>query len=349
MREWFVRAKGLTAAIGRWLAAWINLYLAGLLTWFGLWVAAGERIAAVELASQLAVWFFLPLLLVAPLCLLVRSRITRIGTALAIFPLVWLWGGLFIPRAPTANVADATLTVMTYNALGPQSAVEASLGMVRSEQADVVAIQELNFDLARVAQTALVAEYPYQVLHPEGSVLGMGVLSKYPLTPNGDQLPPPWIGSPQLLTLDWDGRRVSLVNFHAWPPQMGDGSYEELAAVLRMQARQGKAIAAYAGRKMPEGAVIAVGDANATHLSGAYREVAGALADSWWEVGRGLGHTWGGSKLPETPFGPLWIARIDYVFHSHDLVALEARVAKHDGVSDHRGVVVKLAARRSPP
>lgn len=341
------RARVARAAI-RWLVAWANLYLAGLFAWFGLSIVAGERIAAVELASQLAVWFFAPLLLVAPLCLLVRSRITRIGTALAALAFVWLWGGLFIPRGPTGLVADATLTVMTYNPLGPQSAVKAALGVIEAEQADVVAFQELNPDLARVVQTELRSEYPYQVLDPEGSVLGMGVISKHPLIANGDQLPLSWVGSPQLLTLDWEGRRVSLVNFHAWPPQMAGGSYEDLAGVLRMQARQGEAISAYARRKMPEGPVIAVGDANATQLSGVYRELAQALDDSWWEVGRGLGHTWGGSKLPATPFGPLWVARIDYVFHSLDLTALEARVAKHDGVSDHRGVVVKLAARRAP-
>jgi endonuclease/exonuclease/phosphatase (EEP) superfamily protein YafD len=39
----------------------------------------------------------------------------------------------------------------------------------------------------------------------------------------------------------------------------------------------------------------------------------------------------------------MWLVRIDYIFHSPHWITLDARLAKFDGVSDHRGVVAVLA------
>jgi endonuclease/exonuclease/phosphatase (EEP) superfamily protein YafD len=73
------------------------------------------------------------------------------------------------------------------------------------------------------------------------------------------------------------------------------------------------------------------------------------LIDSWKEVGFGLGHTFPGSDVPGSsrPYlwgvpVPMWLARIDYVFHTSDLQAVSARMASFDGASDHRGVIAVL-------
>jgi hypothetical protein len=73
------------------------------------------------------------------------------------------------------------------------------------------------------------------------------------------------------------------------------------------------------------------------------------LHDAWREEGFGLGHTFPGSDIPGSSrpnFGswyvPQWLARIDYIFYSTHWEALEARLARVDGVSDHRGVVAIL-------
>jgi endonuclease/exonuclease/phosphatase (EEP) superfamily protein YafD len=66
------------------------------------------------------------------------------------------------------------------------------------------------------------------------------------------------------------------------------------------------------------------------------------LRDSYQEVGWGFGHTY-----PTTPqsFGiSVPLLRIDYVFHSAELVALRARVGP-DGGSDHLPVVADLSIR----
>jgi endonuclease/exonuclease/phosphatase (EEP) superfamily protein YafD len=39
---------------------------------------------------------------------------------------------------------------------------------------------------------------------------------------------------------------------------------------------------------------------------------------------------------------PMWVARIDYIFYSNNLEAIEARLGVWDGVSDHRPVIAVL-------
>jgi vancomycin resistance protein VanJ len=100
-----------------------------------------------------------------------------------------------------------------------------------------------------------------------------------------------------------------------------------------------------------KGPVILAGDANATPQSDVYRMLAGWLKDSWAEAGYGLGHTFpanresGGTGLSYNGIPlPPGLFRIDYVFHSVDLKAINAFVAPYNGYSDHRALTVILAA-----
>ncbi len=95
--------------------------------------------------------------------------------------------------------------------------------------------------------------------------------------------------------------------------------------------------------------MIAGGDANATSLNVPYRILVSRLVNSWKEAGFGLGHTFPGSNVPGSSrpniWGvpvPMWLARIDYVFHSSDWQVVSARLARFDGASDHRGVIAVL-------
>jgi endonuclease/exonuclease/phosphatase family metal-dependent hydrolase len=143
---------------------------------------------------------------------------------------------------------------------------------------------------------------------------------------------------PQVLDLDWDGQEVRVLNFHLQIPPLSPRSAGRREAAANV-------LTANAAAAMPRGAVIAAGDTNVTHLSDTYRTFTGVLEDSWGEAGYGFGHTWGGSIFTRWlgwPF-PIWIVRIDYVFHSRDLHAVSAHTARFDNSSDHRGVVVTLA------
>jgi endonuclease/exonuclease/phosphatase (EEP) superfamily protein YafD len=93
-----------------------------------------------------------------------------------------------------------------------------------------------------------------------------------------------------------------------------------------------------------DGARLLTGDFNETEWSYPYERLHSVLGDSFREAGAGFGHTypshvrWDGWTL-SVP-----LVRIDYVFHSAELVALHAAVGP-DGGSDHLPVVADLAFR----
>jgi endonuclease/exonuclease/phosphatase (EEP) superfamily protein YafD len=170
------------------------------------------------------------------------------------------------------------------------------------------------------------------------------VISKHPLRPAESELPLDWIGPPQVLEMDWNGRSTTLVNFHMQSSEIKTLDY--FSGENRKRESQAKALADFA---LEAGPLIVGGDANATPLNTAYRIITRNMKDSWLEAGFGLGHTFPGSVAQGSSRPrlagisvPKWLMRIDYIFHSSHWRAISAHTAAFDGVSDHRGVVVTL-------
>jgi endonuclease/exonuclease/phosphatase (EEP) superfamily protein YafD len=207
----------------------------------------------------------------------------------------------------------------------------------------VIGLQELSAGAAEAIQRDLVRQYPYQVLDPQPSVFGMGAISRYPLDQIDQALPGRWVGRPQVLRLDVGGRPVTLLNVHAIPLFSGP----DFNQTVREREAQAHTIATFAASN--PGRLVVTGDFNTTDLSYAYRVITGALADSWREAGWGFGGTFPGGYASIGGRGllvPSWVTRIDYVFHSRDLVALSSRIGPWDGYSDHRPVIATLALPR---
>jgi len=326
-------------------AAWA--YFTILFGWLVLYLLSGDRLGYLSLVNQLAVYLFAPLPLVVLVTYPLRRWEIQVSCALGAAAFIALWGRDFLPKL--ANPADdqPRLRVMTYNVLGLHSIINPQIEIIRAEEADLVFIQELNPTLARALQTELGQEYPYQVLDPRQGVTGMGVLSKYPLRPTGQQLPQDWVGDPQVLEMEWNGRTVTLINFHMLPGAMGTSA--EISTDNRLRESEARVLAEFTRQARP---MIAGGDANATPLTDAYKILTGSLLDAWKQAGFGLGHTFPGSDIPGSsrphiggwPVPP-WLVRIDYIFHSPDWRAVQASTTHFDGVSDHRGVVAELVWR----
>lgn len=331
----------------RYLTAAIWVYFSILFGWLLIYLLSGDRIGWVSIVNMLAVYLFLPL----PFVLLVNLHLRRmdiwVGLFLGLMTFVWFWGSLFLPRPFTAQAKPAeanTITVMSYNVLGRQYNPLPTIESIRTENADVVLLQELNYELAESIQEKLSDLYPYQVLNPKRDVLGMGVLSKYPLRPTGIDLPLTWIGKPQVLELNWNDRWVALVNYHMTPTTLMKAN--QISDHNRSREAQAQVLVDLSQQM---GSMIAGGDANATPLSNAYRILNSGFQDAWKAAGFGLGHTFPGSDHPEGSRPgiagvevPMWLARIDYVLYTPDWQAISARTARFDGVSDHRGVIATL-------
>jgi vancomycin resistance protein VanJ len=299
----------------------------------------GDRSPLLFAVNALSLYGFVPLPLVIIAAVALRRVSAMALSALGVGAWLSFWGGLFLPRMNTPPPAEP-LVVLTFNALGFNPDPAHTMRVIRDSAADLVALQELNPETATRIERELPAIYPYRWLEPQSGARGGGILSKHPFTRSQPALfRHGWPATPMVAFVDVSGTRVTVVRFHA-----ASGSEH-----FYRREQQARALAAYA--QAHEGPLIITGDLNATDQNRAYTLLAEQLDDSWREAGWGFGHTFpgpptkkhGGSRptIAGVP-APLWLLRIDYVFHSRELRTSAARLARPSEGSDHRGVIATL-------
>ena len=310
------------------------LYLLGLLVWVGARWYWGDRWWWLFTLNVFAPYLFAPLAL-----LIVAAIATRHRPLLATSVLIVALGAITLAPGlplglPRAVPGGPTITVLTYNLYGHSDCAACAIATIRAADADLVAIQELTPRVAEAIVRELGAEYPYRVLAPEPGVLGMGTISRFPLRARGETLPGRWFAAPQVLTLEFAGREVVVLNVHPEATSIQPGARME--ETIRAREAQARVIAEFAAAQT--GPLLAPGDYNTTDRNAAYAILSGPLRDSWREAGRGPGHTFPGGA----DYQVNWLLRIDYIFHSPHWAAAEARVLGWDGASDHRALLATL-------
>ena len=340
-----------------WLTARLitlsRVYFTFLFAWAILRLLFGDRWWWLFLVNSFAVYLFAPLPLILLIALIARRRETWLGFGAVFVLWAYLFSGLFLPKSPQASASDSILTVMTYNILGFNEHPEAVVAAIRTSNADVITLQELNPLAAEAIQRDLAREYPYQALDPQFGVTGMGVISRYPLKPSDERLPgETWVGTPQVLLLDFRGTPVVVLHFHPVPTNLGRRGQMDWS--IRERERQARSVADFIAAH--PGPLIAPVDLNANDQSAAYDIITDVLVDSWREAGWGLGHTFPGADSPGSSRPqlagvpvPMWLARIDHIFHSTHWQATAAWIGPWDGVSDHRPVVARLTLSNNAP
>jgi endonuclease/exonuclease/phosphatase (EEP) superfamily protein YafD len=343
---------------GRWfsrlVAAASGAYAFSVVAWQGLRLAFGDRWWWLAGANLVSLYLFLPLVVLLPLALWAcRQRPYRWAVAVLALPLVvlvWLYGGLFLPRAVRVAAGDGPgLRVMTLNVLYSNDDGGAVARLVRDEAPDVVCLQELNPRLAADLGTRLGAAYPHRALLPREGVTGLGIYSRYPLS-GAEVLPDPaeeagwWQQGAQAVRLELAGQSVWLVNVHALPPAGPSLSRNWTAifeAGFRLREAQMRAwldwLAAH------DGPAVIVGDFNFGDQNEAHALMAAGLKDAHRQAGWGLGHTAPASTAGLDGVGsPSRLFRIDYVWYSPDWRVMEVEVGAWDGQSDHLPVFATL-------
>ena len=316
------------------------LYLSGLAAWLASYWLVGDATWWLFVINALAAYLFVPVPLVLLIAWLSRRRSLFVAGVLAVVAWAYLWGGLFLPRGGDEPTGGPSLTLMTFNTLVFNRNTDAIIGSIREADADVVFLLELSVYQAEVIRAALSGEYPYMTLDA-GNASGAGVLSRIPYrTVDVPALSDPqWIGPPEVIEMELDGRAVTLVRFHA----LG------LVRNFAVRERQARKLAAFA--RINGGPVIVAGDLNATPMNDSYEILTDVLSDSWREKGFGLGHTFPGASNDTMPgssrpraFGlsvPRWLVRIDYILHSDHWQTASVKTVSY-GSSDHRPVVARL-------
>lgn len=252
------------------------------------------------------------LVAIVPLLLIERGR-----AAIPAIALIAIVGARFggdwvsLPGSTPAGVATArTIEVVTWNLeIGSRPAAR-TVELLRSQHADVIALQELETPVAGAieADPVLRAAYPFRRLVPRDDVLGLGILSRFPIRDASFALGP----AVQSAAVDVDGAELAVVNVH---PTRGDFATLGSTGVpigidVRARNRDLESIRDVVDAAAMRRDVVAVGDLNTASSEPAFERFVSGLRDVHAEVGEGLGWTWRPQRLEPLGIG---LIRIDHV------------------------------------
>lgn len=240
---------------------------------------------------------------------------------------------------PGEQTHGQQITVLTYNTHLESVALDPMVQVIREADANVINLQEVTPELNARLKAEFADRYPYTFdTLASGAYNGQFLMSAYPIIATEG-----WPHPRRLLRvqLDVSGTLVTLYNIHPTSPGSVGMSIaprgEELDFALDLIAAE----------TTP---VILMGDFNMEAFGADYRKVSAALTDAWAEVGSGPGFTYPDYRYAQARVNarlptrlPFPIIRLDYVFYSAGIQALEAQVWSDSGGSDHRPMRVLLA------
>ncbi|MCU1594548.1 MAG: Endonuclease/exonuclease/phosphatase [Frankiales bacterium] len=250
--------------------------------------------------------------------LLRRRRIALVTAGLLVLDAFWvvpLYVGDRVQRGEA-------LTVMTANLRFGEADPSAVVNLVRHNQVDVLATEELTpAAVERLHAAGLDDLLPYHELAPFRAADGSGLWSRYPL----DRLPPYRLRFQSPGAVIKTGTRQVVVRVvHPFPPTDG-ALYRADNAALRAQARD-------LDPTMP---TLLAGDFNATNDNTVFRRLLGTqFRDASEVAGSGLHGTW-------SPNGWPFLLHLDHVLVDRHFSVRSTNVHDLPG-SDHDAVIARL-------
>ncbi|HEY8979917.1 MAG TPA: endonuclease/exonuclease/phosphatase family protein [Streptomyces sp.] len=312
---------------GRVAGAWCaGVVLAGVSAVVGCRIADVDAVTPVPQLLAFLPWLLVPAAGAALLAVLVRWWPGLPWAAAVLGALAWLlqpYGSAADPDGPVA----ARLKVLTSN-VEFGWATGALLKAVRSENPDVVFVQECEYGCQATLRRELAAPYPYRQAVEGDTSVGSLILSRFPLTPAPTI--PAEMGMPGAVA-DVDGIAVHLQLAHPMPP---------LPDQVGLWKRELGRIRAWAERQT--GPVVLAGDFNASQDHAAFRRILDTgLRDAARLAGKSREPSWPSSTTPT--FG----TQIDHVLLSDDFSASRAHFLDLPG-TDHRTLVVDITLHKRP-
>jgi vancomycin resistance protein VanJ len=252
--------------------------------------------------------------------LLLRKWLSLMLLLAAMVSFVWLYGTALTSQTPNLLIQGHDINVLTYNVQRGNKDYERIELILRNQQPDVVALQEVTADLRDYVQNNLSDLYPVQL---ESSTIrtrhGQMLLSRWPVV---DSTPSVVLRA----VFDIEGTQFVAYSLHLTNPLSDDGLD---SAWRTAQADSIRQIAA--DETLP---LIMMGDYNMTDATDEYREFTKQFIDVFRRAERGFGLTFPNWRYnyPQLSFLPPLI-RLDYMFVK-GVEPLEAGVIQ-DGTSDH--------------
>lgn len=312
------------------IALWLLLRF---LLFDGLWWLA--------LLNTLALYLFAPLVLLIPLALWRRHWYALLGLALPLVGFISIIGETLLPRsAASPTPPGPTFSVMTFNLLARNRDIAAITAAIRANAPDLVGVQELTVETEAKLAQALGSSYPYHVRLPANHRAGVGLFSRYPLEEVlVYPLPPRHLSLRARVQIE--GQPLHIYVVHLSPNNMLDYPLREFPSLsaARYAARAAETLQLQQVLATPTVPTILLCDCNLTETSEDYVRLEQVATDSFREASWGLGHT---LRVGQVPFP---VQRIDYIWHTAGVVAVDAWVGP-DGGSDHLPVSAQLRLLR---
>ena len=178
------RRNGCVSSLALGLALGITLPLVGL-----VWLQAVDDIGpAPLLIAYASLPWLIPIATVLVVALALFSRTIWVWFLGLVLAAVFLfrYGGVWWPKPAVEVVGGRPLRVMTFNIGDGRVSAQDVMAWVRTEDPDLLVIEELNFDTAPALNQGLAAGWPNQAL--DFSSPTTGLFSRYTL--NGAEFEP---------------------------------------------------------------------------------------------------------------------------------------------------------------
>ncbi|NJO05453.1 MAG: hypothetical protein HC876_08005 [Chloroflexaceae bacterium] len=178
------RAHPLVALLKWAVALPIIGYLCVLTVLLVGWQVAPTRFDLFEITNVFALWFCLPLLVVAPLAYGLRLWGSFVGTMVLLLVVVASFGLGMLPNLNRPTLASTTgplLRVVTHNKLYFTDDTQALARVLLAQDADIIGLQELTGNDKQALDTLLAEHYPYRALDNDGPLGSLGLLSRFPI------------------------------------------------------------------------------------------------------------------------------------------------------------------------
>lgn len=305
-----------------------------------------SRFWLVDLIGYILPWVLLPAVFYLPGAMWRRSRFLLAAAVLPLLAFAVTYAPLAYPQLPPRH-SRHSFSLMAYNVFVMNTNYAAILDSIEEQQPDIIAVQEVSEGLATNFGADLAEEYPFQRVETRGpgeAFWGQAILSRYPIREYqvvvlGAEYSPTLI---QYARIQTPGGEFGLVNVHPHSPGLTIELSEVLPVIvptgLQVELRdRDMAEILQAIEGWPDPLVLA-GDFNLPDQHPWYFRIRERFVDAHRESGWGLGFT--RTPSPGGTFPPVW--RIDYIFHSPDMLSLGMRYGDFGG-SDHRPVVAQLA------
>ncbi|BDA75081.1 hypothetical protein CAL7716_092470 [Calothrix sp. PCC 7716] len=286
--------------------------------------------------NTVALYIFVPLLLLLPPALLWRQWRLLLGLGFPLGVFLAFYGSLFLPQLPSLayKAVQPEITVMSFNMLFSNNDYDEIGRMIKANTPDIVGIQEVPLNGDAVWIKRFSSEYPYYAFRPVEEGHNVGIISRFPIE-NVTILSNPPMRRALSATVNVNKGRVNkslqVIVSHLTPNYPSNEFIKFAHEWYTRRANEVTYIRTLIQqRRLP---TIMLCDCNYVDTSQAYARTHEVMKDSFREVGWGFGHTYRG------PFFP--IGRIDFVWYTKELEAVEAWVPDGGG-SDHLPVAVRL-------